>query len=128
MPTLLLNICQMPMLCLINRQASSSAGALGQARTGGAVIAWEELPGVLVYFMLVGSTTAHTLPKAGHACPAAMAGPFPTLQTRKRPGQRVRGSRRDAVANKTGFGSDVSPHLSQGVHIPVRLSTTPFVF
>lgn len=116
------------MVCLINRQASSSARARGQARTGGAVSAWEEPPGVLVSFMLVDGTKPHTLPKAGHVCPAPVAGPFPTLPTRKRPGQRVRGSRRDAIANKTGFGSDVSPHLSQGVHIPVRLSTTPFVF
>lgn len=93
------------------------------------MIAWEEAPGVLVSFMLVDGPKADSLPKAGHVCPAPSAGPFPTLQTRKSPGQLVRGSRSDAIITyKTGFGSDVSPHLSQGVHIPVRLSTTPFVF
>ena len=60
---------------------------------------------------------------------------FPCCRQGNALGQWVRGRRHNATAsscsrhtNKTGFSSDASPHLSQGVHIPVRLSTTPFVF
>lgn len=77
MPTLLLNICQIPVVPY--KQAGILLSqALGQAHTGAAVIAWEEPPGILVSFMLEDDTKPRTLPKAGHVCPAPLLqGPFP---------------------------------------------------
>lgn len=81
------------MVCLINRQASSSARALGQAHTGGAVTAWEEEPGVLVSFMLVDGPKADTVfPRLGMFALLPLQGPFP----RCRPG-RALGNRSEAA-------------------------------
>lgn len=58
------------MLCLINRQASSSARALGQAHTGGAGIAWEEparsfwMSQSLTPFPVLGMALSHAADRA----------------------------------------------------------------
>lgn len=145
----------MPVVCLINRWVPSSAHALGQAQTVCAVsIIAQQGPDCLGgtmrnfgFFYVCGwyktsrsfspdAETEHVCsdPIAGALLPRQPSQRFPHCRQGNTLGKWVRGRRDNATttscsqrADKSGFSSDVSPHLSQGVHIPVHLSTTPFV-